>query len=67
MIFQPEQRICELRAAVQESLAGGLIPGLARDHWCRNLRIAWPRQDPSPADDDGNGVVAVLMCGHHTR
>lgn len=47
-------------------LAGGLIPGLARNHWCRGLRIAWPRQGPRPTADDGDGVVAVLMCGHHS-
>jgi hypothetical protein len=45
--------------------ARGLVGGLARNDWCRSLRIAWPRQAPRPAADDGDGIVAVLVCGHH--
>ena len=47
-------------------LADSFIPGLARNHWCRTWRIAWPRQGPRLTADDGDRVVAILMRRHHS-
>src|SRR5450756_2071151 len=55
------------RQAGLKRLFGDLFLGPTRDHGGRDTRVAWPRQYPWLTVDDGDGVVAVLVRGHHSR